>query len=98
MAKRKTLKCTKCDRSFSMAGHLARHMNAMHKRKSKAKRVSSNGRSASTRKGPGRPRKSESPTRLLSQLQSYERELAGAQADIERRIDSVRQAIAALKM
>ena len=34
MAKRK-LKCPRCDRSFSMAGHLARHMNATHKRKKK---------------------------------------------------------------
>ena len=32
MAKRK-LKCPRCDRSFSMPGHLARHMNATHKRK-----------------------------------------------------------------
>jgi len=30
MAKQKTLKCSKCDRRFSMPAHLARHMNTMH--------------------------------------------------------------------
>ena len=27
---KKKFKCSKCDRSFSMAGHLGRHMNAIH--------------------------------------------------------------------
>lgn len=35
MAKRKTLKCPKCDRTFSMAGHLAWHMQSAHGRKKK---------------------------------------------------------------
>ena len=44
---RQRFKCSKCDRSFSMAAHLARHMNSTHaspqkkaaaKRKRKAKR------------------------------------------------------------
>ena len=26
----KKFKCSKCDRSFSMAGHLGRHMSAIH--------------------------------------------------------------------
>ena len=30
MAKRRSLKCPECDRKFSMAGHLGRHMSAMH--------------------------------------------------------------------
>ena len=30
MALVKTLKCSKCDRRFSMPGHLARHMNSIH--------------------------------------------------------------------
>ncbi len=49
MAKRRTLKCPKCKRKFSMAAHLARHLNAIHgtkrrkkiakkKRKGRAKR------------------------------------------------------------
>ncbi len=27
---KKTFKCSKCDRSFKMAGHLARHLSATH--------------------------------------------------------------------
>ena len=30
MAKRKTLKCSRCGRKFSMAAHLARHVNTAH--------------------------------------------------------------------
>ncbi len=30
MAKQKRLKCSKCDRRFSMPAHLARHMNTAH--------------------------------------------------------------------
>ena len=86
MAKRKTLKCSKCDRTFSMPGHLARHMNSMHKRGSKKsikKRVS--------KRGPGRPRKGSgyAPTQLLSQLQTHE-------AELDRQLSAVREAIAAL--
>ena len=40
MAKKK-FKCPKCDRSFSMAAHLARHTTTMHatKRKTKTKKA-----------------------------------------------------------
>jgi hypothetical protein len=30
MAKQKRIKCSKCDRRFSMPAHLARHMNTLH--------------------------------------------------------------------
>jgi uncharacterized C2H2 Zn-finger protein len=30
MARQKNIKCSKCDRRFSMQAHLARHMNTMH--------------------------------------------------------------------
>jgi len=30
MAKRKTIKCPKCDRRFSMPAHLARHVGTAH--------------------------------------------------------------------
>ena len=36
MPKRKTLKCPKCDRKFSMAAHLARHKNTTHGGRKKA--------------------------------------------------------------
>ncbi len=34
---KKTFKCSKCDRSFKMAGHLAWHMQSMHGAKKKTK-------------------------------------------------------------
>lgn len=45
----KELKCPKCDRSFSMAAHLARHVNATHARKT-AKRVAKKRKAAKKRK------------------------------------------------
>ena len=30
MTKKRKFKCSKCDRRFSMAAHLARHMNTTH--------------------------------------------------------------------
>ena len=38
MAKYKKIKCPRCERRFSMAAHLARHLGTIHKRKAK-KRV-----------------------------------------------------------
>lgn len=46
---RKKFKCPNCDRSFSMAAHLARHTSTMHGTKHKTKK-------ASKRKA-GRPKK-----------------------------------------
>ena len=54
MAKRRTLKCPKCDRKFSMAAHLARHLGTIHKRKPK-KRVAKK-RTVRTKAKRGRPR------------------------------------------
>lgn len=34
---KKTFKCSKCDRTFKMAGHLGRHMTATHGRKKRKK-------------------------------------------------------------
>ena len=36
MAK-KSLKCPKCERTFSMPAHLARHVNSIHSKKAKKK-------------------------------------------------------------
>ena len=36
---KKTFKCSKCDRSFKMAGHLARHLSATHGTKNKTKKA-----------------------------------------------------------
>ena len=56
---KKTFKCSKCDRSFKMAGHLARHMTATHgtkkKRKTTVKKAKRRGKKR-TMKRVGRPK------------------------------------------
>ena len=52
---KKTFKCSKCDRSFKMAGHLARHQSATHgmktKKKATAKKVKRRGKKRTKRAG-----------------------------------------------
>lgn len=50
-----TFKCPKCDRTFSMAAHLARHMNTIHSTKSGARRTKRKAARAKTKSG--HPRK-----------------------------------------
>ncbi len=56
---KKTFKCSKCDRSFKMAGHLARHQSATHgkktKKKTTAKKAKRRGKKR-TMKRVGRPK------------------------------------------
>ncbi len=59
---KKTFKCSKCDRSFKMAGHLGRHMSATHgtkKRKKAAKKAKRRGKKRTAKKL-GRPKGSTS--------------------------------------
>ena len=72
---KKMFKCSKCDRSFKMAGHLARHLSATHgakkKRKTKvAKRAKRRGKKR-TMKRAGRPKGAAS--RLGLKTMSLER-------------------------
>ena len=71
---KKSFKCSKCDRSFKMAGHLARHMTATHgtKKKTKtAKKAQRRGKKRTMKKG-GRPQGAASrlglKTKSLEQL------------------------------
>ena len=61
---KKTFKCTKCDRSFKMAGHLARHQSATHgmkttKKTTTAKTAKQRGKKRAMKKA-GRPKGSTS--------------------------------------
>ena len=58
MAKRKTIKCSKCDRKFSMAAHLARHLGTIHKRKANKRVAKKRTVSAKPKRKPGRPKTS----------------------------------------
>ncbi len=55
---RKKFKCPKCDRSFKMAAHLARHASSAHgakKKKTLAKKAKRRGKKRTMKKG-GRPK------------------------------------------
>ena len=55
---RKKFKCSKCDRSFSMPAHLARHMNTIHgKKKGKKKVARTKGPKAKAKRKVGRPKR-----------------------------------------
>ena len=58
---RKIYKCSKCDRSFKMAAHLARHLTATHgtKKKKVAKKAKRRGKKRTMKKA-GRPKGSTS--------------------------------------
>ena len=61
MAKAAKLKCPKCDRTFSMPAHLARHKNAAHaskarKKAAKKKALRKKARRGRTAKRAGRPK------------------------------------------
>jgi len=94
----KNLKCPKCDRKFSMPGHLARHMNATHGMKRTAARAKSG-------RKPGRPRGPASRTQapishggadLLARMQEYHRDLLARCASVDTEIAAIRQAIGAM--
>jgi hypothetical protein len=54
----KSLKCPKCDRSFSLPGHLARHLSATHGVRGKGAK-----KKRGARRGPGRPPGSRNKTK-----------------------------------
>ncbi len=83
MARRGTLKCPKCDRTFSMPAHLGRHMAAVHGARS-ARGGAPRGRA------PGRPRVvTVGPLDLLASVRSWRNELAGRQAHLADQITAV---------
>ncbi len=73
MAKYKKIKCPKCDRRFSMAAHLARHLGTIHKRKAKkrvAKKRTSAKRKAGRPKGAVKKRRGRPKGRGVARRQS----------------------------
>ena len=83
---RKVYKCSKCDRSFKMAAHLARHASSAHGAKKKSKKR--------TMKRVGRPKgstsrfglKTMSLERLSELIDAARREAKSRLADIEESI------------
>jgi len=90
---RGTHKCPKCDRTFSMPAHVARHMNAMHGarrgRKGKSLRASTRGPKGARRVG--RPVGSTNAsaggaTRVIREMKAYYRELTQRRDSLDAQI------------
>ena len=103
-------KCPKCDRSFGMAAHLARHMNALHGRKKRAATGRRKGPKARA-KGLSRARKVKrvatrrgvraalvggEAAQLVSSMQAYHRDLLTRRESIEAEILAIDRAIDAM--
>ena len=91
------LKCTKCGRTFSMAAHLARHMNASHgpaKKKAVAKKKTKKRRAKRkvARKAKVRGRRATGALRGMS-LEALGRLIANARAEVRRRIAEIEKAM-----
>ena len=91
---KKTFKCSKCDRSFKMAGHLAWHMQSMHGAKKKRKKATTKKakrRGKRTMKKAGRPKgstsrfglKAMSLDQLMQLIDAARGEARGRLAEIE---------------
>ena len=93
---RKTFKCPKCDRSFSMAGHLGRHVSATHGRKKRKKQTKkAKRRSAKWRKKrAGRPKGVASRLSLGSMsLEQLSQVIDAARAEARRKLVALEETI-----
>ena len=97
-----SFKCPKCERSFSMAAHLARHTNTIHGARRGPKPMARRGPGRPRKRRVGRPRGSKSharaatgdgATQLLGQMQSYYSELTARRASLEAQIAGMESAM-----
>ncbi len=100
MAKQRRFKCAKCDRKFSMAAHLARHMNTLHASK-KAKATKKKGRAVANKKraSVARPAGRTAASGLggaLASVKAYRDHLSTQRSDIDNRMLAIDVAMAAL--
>ncbi len=107
---RKKLKFPKCDRRFSMAAHLARHVNAIHKKatrkaaqkKSKARRVGRPTLAKRIRRRKGQAVSARRPTgdgvrQLIARVRALRAELVAQQRELDAQIRSTHRAEKALR-
>lgn len=94
-------KCQKCDRSFTMAAHLGRHVNAVHGAGRKGKSMKpSGGSSRAGRRGAMRGGHSggsmhavETPTKILADISEYRDVLIERRSMIDDQIQSLESAM-----
>lgn len=100
---RKTFRCPKCGRTFSMAGHLGRHMSAIHGRSMSggAKRGPKPGarkgkRGAAKGKAAGKT-VSDSWAHLVAKVGEYGQELEAQFSALGKRVQAARHAFEMLR-
>lgn len=92
----KSFKCTKCNRRFSMAAHLARHTNAMHSRgRRSASKAGFSARRKSTALGFGGGI-SGGASELISVMQTYHEELIEKRSSLDMEMETISSAMQAL--
>ena len=93
---KKTFKCSKCDRSFKMAAHLARHASSAHgakKKKTLAKKAKRRGKKRTMKKG-GRPKGAVSRFGLKTMSLEHLTQLIGAaRTEARRRLTEIEASI-----
>ena len=101
-AKVRKFKCPKCDRTFSMAAHLARHQNTMHRAKSRKKvakqkvaKLIARRKVRRARRPMKLARRSEA-TPLLLQMQAYRDNLLAQRGQVVSKIDAIDKALTAM--
>lgn len=101
-AKARKFKCSKCDRTFSMAAHLARHQSTTHGSKARRKATKKTVVKGIGKRLVRRARRSvkrvprSQPAPLLLQMQAYRNDLLAQRAQVISQIDAIDRALAAM--
>ena len=103
-AKVRKFKCSKCDRRFLMAAHLARHQNTLHAAKGKRRIVKKKTAKRAVRKlarrvaaGVRRTRRvAHGEAGLVRGMRVYQRDLVAKHAQVAAQIEAIDRALAAL--
>jgi hypothetical protein len=101
MAKRRRFKCSKCDRKFSMAAHLARHMSTLHASKKAKAAKKKKGRVVAKKKrtAVSKPAARTAASGLggaLASMNAYRNHLSAQRSEIDNRIQAIDGALAAM--
>ncbi len=101
MAKHRRFKCSKCDRRFSMAAHLARHMNTLHASKTAKAARRKKGRTVPKKKraSVARPAGRTAASGLggaLASMKAYRDHLSARRLEINNRMQAIDDALAAM--
>ena len=91
----KKLKCAKCDRTFAMPAHLARHQNTTHASGLKAKSAKRSSIGQAVRKI-GSRHAADTDIQLIGQMRTYRDSLIAERSNLDNRIGAIEQAMSTL--